>query len=182
MYQSRTEPEMSPLIETDRLHLRLLRDDDVDAAGMLALLNEPGFHEFIADRGVRTLEQARDYIHKGPFVSYAANGFGMYVIERREDGAWMGNAGLVRRNGLVHVDIGYALLGDFVGQGYALEAARGVVKHAREVLGIATLCAIVSKGNARSVGLLEKLGFVADGVTRLPGEDEDVLLFLLEKA
>ena len=173
---------MPPLIQTDRLHLRLLRDDDVDAAGMLALLNEPGFHEFIADRGVRTLEQARDYIRKGPFASYVANGFGMYVIERREDGAWMGNAGLVRRDGLVHVDVGYALLGEFTGQGYALEAARGVVKHAREALGIATLCAIVSKGNARSVGLLEKLGFVADGVTRLPGKDEDVLLFLLEKS
>ncbi len=171
---------MPALIETERLQLRLLRDDDTDATGMLALLNEPGFHQYIADRGVRTLEQARDYIRNGPFASYAANGFGMYVIQRRADGAWMGNAGLVRRNGLVHVDIGYALLGSFVGQGYALEAAQGVVKHAREVLGIGTLCAIVSKGNARSVGLLEKLGFVANGVTRLPGENEDVLFFLSE--
>ena len=157
-----------PLIQTERLTLRLLRDDDTDAAGMLALLNEPGFHQYIGDRGVRTQEQARDYIRNGPFASYVANGFGMYVIERREDGAWMGNAGLVRRDGLAHVDVGYAL-----------EAARAVVAYARDALRIGTLCAIVSKGNARSVALLEKLGFVADGVVTLPGKDEELFLFLL---
>lgn len=168
-----------PLIQTERLTLRLLRDDDIDAAGMLALLNEPGFHQYIGDRGVRTLEQARDYIRNGPFASYVANGFGMYVIERREDGAWLGNAGLVRREGLVHVDVGYALREEFGGRGYALEAARAVVAYARDGLRIRTLCAIVSKGNARSVALLEKLGFVADGVVTLPGKDEELLLFLL---
>jgi RimJ/RimL family protein N-acetyltransferase len=168
-----------PLIQTERLTLRLLRDDDTDAAGMLALLNEPGFHQYIGDRGVRTQEQARDYIRKGPFASYVANGFGMYVIERREDGAWMGNAGLVRRDGLAHVDVGYALLGEFGGRGYALEAARAVVAYARDALRIGTLCAIVSKGNARSVALLEKLGFVPDGVVTLPGKDEELFLFLL---
>lgn len=168
-----------PLIQTERLQLRLLRDDDTDAAGMLALLNEPGFHQYIGDRGVRTLEQARDYIRNGPFASYVANGFGMYVIERRSDGAWMGNAGLVRRDGLAHVDVGYALLGEFSGQGYALEAARAVVAYARDALRITPLCAIVSKGNARSVALLHKLGFVADGVVTLPGKDEELFLFLL---
>jgi RimJ/RimL family protein N-acetyltransferase len=168
-----------PLIQTERLNLRLLRDDDTDAAGMLALLNEPGFHQYIGDRGVRTQEQARDYIRNGPFASYVNHGFGMYVIERRSDGAWMGNAGLVRRDGLIHVDVGYALLGEFSGQGYALEAARAVVVYARDMLRIRTLCAIVSKGNARSVALLEKLGFVTDGVVTLPGKDEELFLFLL---
>lgn len=168
-----------PLIQTERLTLRLLRDDDIDADGMLALLNEPGFHQYIGDRGVRTREQARDYIRNGPFASYVANGFGMYVIERREDGAWLGTAGLVRRDGLAHVDVGYALREEFSGQGYALEAARGVVAYARDALRIGTLCAIVSEGNARSVALLEKLGFVPDGVVTLPGKDEVLLLFLL---
>ncbi len=168
-----------PLIQTERLNLRLLRDDDTDAAGMLALLNEPGFHRYIGDRGVRTLEQAREYIRNGPFASYVAHGFGMYAIERREDGAWLGNAGLVRRDGLLHVDVGYALLGGFSGQGYAREAARAVVAYARDALRIRTLCAIVSKGNARSVALLEQLGFAADGVVTLPGKDEELLLFLL---
>ncbi|HEX7992211.1 MAG TPA: GNAT family N-acetyltransferase [Stenotrophomonas sp.] len=166
------------LIQTERLQLRLLRDDDGDAAAMLQLLNEPGFHEFIGDRGVRTLEQAREYVQKHTFGSYAANGFGMYAIERRSDGAWLGNAGLVRREGLPCADVGYALLGAYTGQGYALEAVQGVLAYARGTLGLGELRAIVSQGNARSVALLEKVGFRDDGTVVLPGKDEQLLLFV----
>jgi len=166
------------LIETERLRLRLLRDDDGDAAAMLELLNEPGFHRYIGDRGVRTLEQARDCIRNGPMVSYERHGYGMYAVERRSDGAWLGNAGLVHRAALPHADLGYALLARHTGQGYALEAARAVLGHARAALRLGALCAIVTPGNARSVALLEKLGFQANGGVRLPGKDEDLLLFL----
>jgi len=170
---------MPALIETERLQLRPLRDDDADGAMMLELLNDPGFHQHIGDRGVRTLPQARQYIRAGALKSYAANGFGMYAVERRADGAWLGNAGLVRRDGLPTADIGYALLQRHQGQGYALEAARGVLGYAHDVLGIGALCAIVAPGNPRSVRVLEKLGFAADGTTRLPGKDESLLLFSL---
>ncbi|MTI73219.1 MAG: GNAT family N-acetyltransferase [Stenotrophomonas sp.] len=166
------------LIETERLRLRLLRDDDGDAAAMLELLNEPGFHRYIGDRGVRTLEQARDCIRNGPMVSYERYGYGMYAVERRSDGAWLGNAGLVHRAALPHADLGYALLARHTGQGYALEAARAVLGHARAALRLGALCAIVTPGNARSVALLKKLGFQANGSVRLPGKDEDLLLFL----
>ena len=101
---------MTVVIQTERLQLRRLRDDDTDAAAMLELLNVPGFLRHIGDRGVRTLEQARTCIRNSAFASYAAHGFGMYVIERRDDGAWLGNAGLVRREGLPGPDLGYALL------------------------------------------------------------------------
>lgn len=170
------------LIETERLRLRPLRDDDGDAAAMLELLNEPGFHRYIGDRGIRTLEQARGCIRDGPLVSYARHGYGMYVVERRSDGAWLGNAGLVHRAALPHADVGYALLERHTGQGYALEAARAVLGHARDTLGLGALCAIVTPGNARSVALLEKLGFRANGSVRLPGKDEDLLLFFNEPA
>ena len=167
-----------PLIQTERLQLRLLRDDDGDAAAMLQLLNEPGFHEFIGDRGVRTVEEAREYVRKHTFGSYAAHGFGMYAIERRSDGAWLGNAGLVRRLGLPSADVGYALLSPYTGQGYAREAVQGVLDYARSTLGLGELRAIVSQGNARSVALLEKLGFDDGGTVVLPGEDEQLLLFV----
>ncbi|WP_433853029.1 GNAT family N-acetyltransferase [Stenotrophomonas nitritireducens] len=170
------------LIETERLRLRPLRDDDGDTAAMLELLNEPGFHRYIGDRGVRTLEQARDCIRAGPMASYERHGYGMYAVERRSDGAWLGNAGLVHRAALPHADVGYALLERHTGHGYALEAVRAVLAHARTALGLSALCAIVAPGNARSVGLLEKLGFQADGTVRLPGKDEDLLLFLNKPA
>ncbi len=166
------------LIQTERLQLRQLRDDDGDAAGMLQLLNEPGFHQYIGDRGVRTLEQAREYVRTHTFGSYASHGFGMYAIERRSDGAWLGNAGLVRRDGLPCADVGYALLAAYTGQGYALEAVQGVLAYARGTLGLGELRAVVSPGNARSVALLEKAGFRDDGTVVLPGKDEQLLLFV----
>ncbi len=171
-----------PLIYTERLTLHLLRDDDGDAAAMLELLNEPGFHRYIGDRGIRTLEQARECIRIGPMVSYERHGYGMYAVQRRSDGAWLGNAGLVHRAALPHPDLGYALLERHAGQGYALEAARAVLGYARGTLGLGDLCAIVTPGNARSIALLHKLGFCANGTVCLPGKDETLLLFVNKPA
>ncbi|MGH8036431.1 MAG: GNAT family N-acetyltransferase [Stenotrophomonas sp.] len=167
---------MSALIQTDRLHLRLI-DPDHDAADMLALLNEPGFIRHIADRGVRTLAQARDYTAERVLGSYTLNGFGMYAVIRRSDGAWLGNAGLVRRDGLPAPDVGYALRAQYEGNGYALEAARAVMHYARDVLGYTDLYGIVAPENLRSAALLRKLGMEDRGDLRLPGpRDEEVLL------
>lgn len=167
---------MSAVIQTDRLHLRLI-DPDHDAADMLALLNEPGFIRHIADRGVRTLAQARDYTAERVLGSYTLNGFGMYAIIRRSDGAWLGNAGLVRRDGLPAPDVGYALLAQYEGHGYAFEAARGVMHYARDVLGYPDLYGIVAPENLRSAALLRKLGMEDRGDVRLPApRDEEVLL------
>ena len=165
------------LIETERLRLRLLRDDDGDAAAMLELLNEPGFHRYIGDRGVRTLEQARDCIRNGPMVSYERHGYGMYAVERRSDGAWLGNAGLVRRDGLPGPDIGYAVLSEFAGQGYAGEAARAVFAHARAGLGLQDLYGITDLDNVVSGKILLGLGMQERGVIQLPGVDSPSRLY-----
>lgn len=105
-------------IQSERLRLRPI-DADADAACMLALLNDPGFVRFIGDRGVRDQAQAREYIALRVLPSYALHGYGMYTVERRSDGAWLGNAGLVRRDGLPGPDIGYALLAAHAGRGTA---------------------------------------------------------------
>ena len=71
--------------ETPRLRLRAMADDNAgDAALMLTLLNEPSFIQHIADRGVRTLDQASDYLRRGALRSYAEHGLGMYAIERKD--------------------------------------------------------------------------------------------------
>jgi RimJ/RimL family protein N-acetyltransferase len=167
---------MSAVIQTDRLHLRLI-DPDHDAADMLALLNEPGFIRYIADRGVRTLAQARDYTAERVLGSYTLNGFGMYAIIRSSDGAWLGNAGLVRRDGLPAPDVGYALLAQYEGHGYAFEAAQGVMQYAHDALGYPDLYGIVVPENLRSAALLRRLGMEDRGDLRLPPpRDEEALL------
>lgn len=163
------------MIRTDRLHLREL--DPSDAPFILELLNDPDFHRFIGDRGVRDLAGAEQYIQQGPRVSYGQHGFGLYLVARKSDGAKLGICGLVKRETLTHVDIGYAFLPAYRGQGYALEAVRGALKDGLERLGIDYVVAIVSPGNQSSLALLAKLGMEETARIRL-GEDSDECLLL----
>jgi len=143
------------IAETDRLRLRRFTPED--AAFVLQLVNEPSWLQFIGDKGVRTLEDARAYLENGPLAMYARCGHGLYGIELRDGGEAVGMCGLIRRDTLPDVDIGYAFLPPHWGRGYAEEAARATVEHARE-LGLPRLLAIVTPSNARSIRLLEKLG------------------------
>lgn len=168
---------MEYILETDRLGLRHVTVDD--AAFMLALLNDPGFLENIGDKEVRTLDAAREHISNGPIKSYQENGYGMYLVVRKEDGAEMGLAGLVNREGLDGVDLGYAFLPDYTGKGYALEAAEAVVDEARGRLQLEELLAIVTLENGPSNRLLEKLGFQFDRMITLPRDDLEIRLLIL---
>ncbi|UKE50807.1 GNAT family N-acetyltransferase [Xanthomonas translucens] len=160
---------MSAVIETVRLRLRLL-EPERDAAATLALLNNPGFLAHIGDRGVRDAAQARNYLVDGTLLSYTQNGFGLYAVERRNDGARLGMAGLVLRPTLPCPDLDYALLQPYRGHGDASEAARAVLAHAQDGLALPRLCAIVAPANTRSIRLLQALGFVAQGPMRVAAD------------
>jgi [ribosomal protein S5]-alanine N-acetyltransferase len=105
----------SRILHGARLILREL--DDGDAAFMLELLNDADFLRNIGDRGVRTLADAQRYIADGPVASYRQHGFGMWAVESTDGKDCMGICGLIRRAGLDDVDIGYAFLPEWRGQG-----------------------------------------------------------------
>nr|WP_279009549.1 GNAT family N-acetyltransferase [Aeromonas jandaei] len=163
------------MITSPRLVLRELTI--TDAPFILELLNDADFHRYIGDRGVRTLEQAQEYIQQGPAVSYARHGHGLYLVERREDGASLGICGLIKRDSLPREDIGYAFLPQYRGHGYAIEAAQAAIADGKSRLGIGQVIAIVTPGNERSIGLLAKLGLVRSRLVRL-SEDADECLLL----
>ncbi|QHQ52855.1 GNAT family N-acetyltransferase [Aeromonas media] len=163
------------MIFSERLTLRELNTDD--APFILELLNDPDFHRYIGDRGIRTLDDAENYIQQGPAVSYAQHGHGLYLVMRREDEAKLGICGLIKRDTLPCEDIGYAFLPAWRGQGYGIEAAQAAIKDGREWLGIERVIAIVTPGNERSVALLGKLGLVCSRLVRL-SEDADECLLL----
>lgn len=129
-----------------------------DAEFILRLLNEPSFIRCIGDRGVRSLDDARKYILDGPIASYERHGFGLYLIELTNGGVPIGICGLLKREFLDDVDIGFALLPEFWSQGYAYEAALAVMERARAE-GRTRVLAITSQDNAASIALLAKLGF-----------------------
>ena len=132
---------------------------------------------FIGDRGVRTLDDARDYIRKGPLDMYARLGFGLYVTERKADGAPIGICGLLKRESLEDADLGFANLPRFWGKGYAHEAASAVMSFGKSVLGLSRIVAVTSPGNDPSVRLLEKLGFRFERMVRLSEDSAEVQLF-----
>lgn len=163
------------VLETDRLILRRIAVDD--AAFILGLMNEPSWLQYIGDRGVRTLDDARDYILKGPVDMYGRLGFGLYLVALKDSHTPIGICGLLRRDTLEDVDIGFAFLPGYWGQGYAYESASAVLAYGRRSLGLGRVLAITSPDNYRSIKLLEKMGFAFDRMARLTADAPDSKLF-----
>ena len=164
--------------ETERLLLRKFRVDDAEF--ILALLNEPGFLRYIGDKKVRNLDDARKYIVDGPMASYERHGFGLLRVELRESHTPIGMCGLLKREELPDPDIGFALLSDFYGKGFAFEAAAAVLQDAGDRLNFQRILAITSLDNEASIGLLQRLGFSFDRIMQLSPEGEQLRLFTRE--
>ena len=163
------------VLKTQRLCLRQLREDD--APFMLGLLNEPSFIQNIGDRGVRTIEGARQYIVNGAIASYAQHGFGLYMVELKATAVPIGICGLVKRPFLPDADVGFAFLPRFWSQGYALESGAAVLDYARDQLGIERVVAIVSPGNESSSKLLRKLGLEFERMIETQSLGDQAALF-----
>ncbi len=159
------------ILETDRLRLREL--GEADAPFILELLNEPSFIENIVDKGVRNLDQACDYINKGPVKSYRQNGFGLYLTELKDLETPIGMCGLIKREGLDHPDIGYALLPAFWSKGYAYESAAAMLEYAKTILKLPLVVGITSPDNIGSARVLEKIGLKFERMINLGGELSD---------
>lgn len=165
------------ILATERLRLRTVTLDD--AAFYHALVNDPAFIEHIGDRGIRTLEQARQSVLDGPVAMQLQRGHSLYLVELKDDATPIGMCGLIKRETLDGVDIGYAFLPAWRGQGYALEAAQGVLAYA-PTLGLRRVLAITSPNNIASNRLLLKLGMQFQHFTHLTPEDAGANLYSVE--
>ena len=165
---------MNP-IRSPRLELRelTLQDDEF----ILQLLNGESFLRFIGDKGVRTLSDAREYIAQGPIASYRRFGFGLYLSSLRDRATPVGICGLVKRESLEDVDLGFAQLSRHCARGYATEAAAAVLAYGREVLALRRIVAITAPDNAASIAVLEKVGFQFERLIRLAADGPALKLF-----
>jgi len=166
------------MLKTSRLILRELTLDD--AAFILELLNEPAFIEFIGDRGVRNIEDAQGYITKGPNASYARHGFGLWLVQKKESFESIGICGLIKRDSLPDIDIGYAFLARSWSQGYAVEAALAVKDFAIKTLSLKRLVAITNQDNYSSIKVLEKIGLKFERLIKLAENEPELKLFAAE--
>lgn len=164
---------MQPVIETARLELRRFTPDD--AAFVLSLLNDPGWLEFIGDKGIRTEDGARAYIQKSLMGLYERLGYGLYLVALK-DGTPIGMCGLIKRDSLEDVDIGFAFLPAYCGQGYAREAAAAVLEYARKELQLTRVIAITMPENHNSVNLLQKIGLSFERMISMSPNEPPLLL------
>ncbi|HDR7621998.1 TPA: GNAT family N-acetyltransferase [Bacillus mycoides] len=156
------------VLETERLTLRWL--DVKDAPFILELVNDPAWIQFIGDKGIKNLEDAKKYILNGPVDMYNKMGFGLYLVERKEDLTPLGMCGLIKRDSLEDVDIGFAFLEKFRSKGYGYESAAAVIEYGVQKLGLKRIVAITSIDNVASGTLLEKAGLRFEKIISDSGE------------
>ncbi len=166
------------VLETQRLRLRWFTP--ADAAFILQLLNEPSWIAHIGPRHVHTLEEAQAWIRERLIGNYEKQGFGFWAAERRSDGVLMGMCGLVRRDTLPAVDLGYAFLPAYWGQGYAREGAAACLDYAHNELGLRRVLAITGPDNLASGRVLEAIGMKHEDTRVLEGETRATRVFAWE--
>lgn len=162
------------ILQTERLVLREMLPQDAEF--ILELLNQPSYRRFIGDKGVRDLLGAENFIENVIRKSYRDNGYGHYLVRLKDHETPLGVCGFMNREMLDHPDIGFAFLTRNEGNGYAREAASGVLKYGREQLNIRRVVAITTRDNERSGRLLEKIGLKFDRLFDTP-EGESLKLF-----
>ena len=164
-----------PVLETPRLSLHRFTLNDAEFA--LALVTDPDFVKFIGDKGVRTLDDARNYLKNGPLASYERHGFGLFKVVRRADAVPVGMCGLLKRDTLEDVDLGYAFLPAYRSQGLASEAAAGVIDYGQRAHGLTRIVAITDPDNQRSIRVLEHAGFRFERTVQLGADSKPLGLF-----
>jgi RimJ/RimL family protein N-acetyltransferase len=149
---------------------------------MVELFNTPKWLAYIGDRNVRTIEQAKTYVKTRITKQFETHGYATYTVIRKSDGTKLGNCGLYDREGVDGIDIGFAFLPAYEGQGYAYEAAVAVRDAAFEQFGLTHIRAITVRENIASQKLLEKLGLTRVGTTTVPGDNVELLLYEIHAA
>lgn len=166
---------MNYILETERLILRQFTINDTKF--IIELVNSPGWIENIGDRNIKTEEQAREYLRNGPLRSYEVNGFGLSLVEIKNDRTPIGMCGILKRDNLENPDIGFAFLPAFTGKGFAYEIANATMTFAISTLKLPAIFAITIPANKRSIKLLEKIGLRFSKTLDFANDNQELMLF-----
>jgi ribosomal-protein-alanine N-acetyltransferase len=163
------------LFESPNLYYREF--DTCDAAFILELLNTPGWLQFIGDRNIRNLEDAHNYLLNGPLLSYKGNGYGAWLVIKKDTQQRIGMCGLFKRDYLDHPDLGFAFLPNTQGMGYAYESSMATLRFVKPAYNITRLYATTTPDNVRSQRLLVRCGFKGHGEVAPPDGSKPLLLY-----
>jgi RimJ/RimL family protein N-acetyltransferase len=144
---------MIPRLETDRLVLRAFREDDLDAwAGFMADRETMRFLGGPMTRGNAWRAMATTLGH------WALKGYGMWAVERKNDGALIGRVGLLQPEGWTGLEVGWTLGRGYWGQGFATEAAAAAMRYAFLTRPDDRVVSNIDAGNIASQAVAKRLG------------------------
>ena len=166
------------LLETERLIISEITL--AEAPFLLELLNEPDYIKYIGDKNVKTIADAEKNIEEKYLVNYNKDGIAYYIVSLKNNNTTIGKVGLMDREGLDCVDIGYALLSKYRGKGYAFEATKTLLDFAQNDLKLHPIAAITTKDNTKSSNLLERLGMRFVKYIYIPNDPVELRLFMTE--
>lgn len=166
--------KQNKILETQRLVLRELELTDTNF--IIQLVNSPKWLKFIGDKNVRTEEEAKKYLENGPIKSYKENGFGLWLVQLKTSDTPIGMCGLIKRETLENVDIGFAMLPEYEKLGYGFEIANATMNYAKNVLRLNKIIGITDPANKSSIKLLNRIGLAFEKTKKLLDNDT-VLVF-----
>lgn len=147
-----------------------------DAPFFLELVNTPSWLKYIGNRNTKTINDAKTRIKTGHLESYKTNGFGFYLVRlKTQNNKPIGTCGLIKRDTLENVDMGFGFLPEYEGLGLGFEASKAILTLAKGHFNIKKITAITQENNKRSISLLKKLGFVYEKMV-IPFDDEKELM------
>jgi [ribosomal protein S5]-alanine N-acetyltransferase len=156
------------ILETVRLRLQEFVEDDAEA--FFALNSDPEVMQYTGTVCLTSIEQARAELCERPLADYRKYGFGRLAVVLKENGTFIGFAGLKYLDDLGEVDLGYRLMAAYWGRGFATEASRALVAHGFEVLGLKRIIGLVEPEHVRSVRVLGKSGMVFERMIDYRGQ------------
>jgi len=147
---------MKYLLETKRCRLREMLPSDAPYVYELNL--HPDIFKFTTDPPFKNIEATKDFIKK--YAAYYKMGIGRWTIELKEGNKYLGWCGLKYIPKENEVDIGYRLLPQYWGNGYAVETANACCHFGMQELGIKRIVARIHKQNFRSIRVAEKMKMI----------------------
>ena len=157
------------LLETERLTLRPLRDDDLDAYA--ELYADPDVARYIAAEG-RPLSRAEAWRNMAMVVGHwQLRGYGMWAAVDRHSQAVVGRIGFFNPEGWPGFELGWALLRRYWGQGFATEGARVALEYAFTGLGRDHVISVIHPDNRRSIRVAERIGARLERTAQVNGHD-----------
>ena len=163
-----------PTLVTERLILRALAESDLDAyAEMMA---DPDVTRFLGDG--KPLARPDAWRQLAFFLGHwELRGFGIWAVEHRTSGTFIGRIGCYEPEGWPGFEIGYALARPFWGQGYATEGVTTSLTYARETLRRDRIISLIRPANVPSIRVAERLGAALEGETEFFGQPARIYVY-----